>query len=150
LTQARNETLKRIASFFQTRSVRWLLVSMVGAALLPVFLISFAQAYARLSDDHEVARRTLVDSAMRIAAHAKQVIDTAELALTSVGLRPDVMDAAATCSQTLATVQLGMPYVTNLARIDARGTITCVAAPIRSDPDFSGRPWWQSLHLRDP
>lgn len=53
----------RISAFwrrwFQNQSLRSLLLAAVGGALVPVFLISFGQAFARLAHDREVVQSSL-------------------------------------------------------------------------------------------
>jgi two-component sensor histidine kinase len=135
----------RFIAYLSRRSVQSLLLFVLAATLIPVFLISFGQAYARLSLDREVVRQNLIDNVTLAAEQALHVIDSAELALTSLKTRDEVRDSTPTCAQTLAIAQLAMPYTTNLARIDAKGIVTCAAHPIQINPDLSNRAWLASL-----
>jgi two-component sensor histidine kinase len=135
----------RFIAYLSRRSVQSLLLFVLAATLIPVFLISFGQAYARLSLDREVVRQNLIDNVTLSAEQALHAIDSAELALNSLKTRSDVRDSTPTCAQTLAIAQLAMPYTTNLARIDAKGMVTCSAHPILMNPDLSKRPWLASL-----
>jgi two-component sensor histidine kinase len=135
----------RFIGYLSRRSVQSLLLFVLAATLIPVFLISFGQAYARLSLDREVVRQNLIDNVTLSAEQALHVIDSAELALTSLKTRVDVRDSEASCAQTLAIAQLAMPYTTNLARVDAKGMVTCAAHPIQINPDLSNRAWLASL-----
>jgi hypothetical protein len=49
-------------AYLGRRSVRSLLLFVLAGALVPVFLISFGQAFARLSLDREVVRQNLISS----------------------------------------------------------------------------------------
>jgi hypothetical protein len=118
-----------------------LLLFVLAATLIPVFLLSFGQAYARLSLDREVVRQNLVSNVTLSAEQALHVIDSGELALISLGGRDEVRRSMPSCAQTLAVAQLAMPYSTNLARINADGLVTCSAHPILMDPDLSQRSW---------
>jgi two-component sensor histidine kinase len=148
LTQTRSNTERKPNAYLQSRSVRSLLLFVVAAALAPVFFLSFVQAYARLAQDRETVRRNLVDRVSASASQASQVVDAAEQALAQVGLNPDVLSASPQCSQILSIAQLGMPHVTNLSRVNARGRIQCSARPIQVAPELSDRPWWRSLPRR--
>ncbi len=125
--------------------MRSLLLFVLAITLIPVFLISFAQAYARLAHDREVVRQNLVDNVALAAEQALHVIDSAQLALISLSARDEVRYATQSCAQTMAIAQLAMPYTTNLARVDSKGMVVCSAHPILINPDLSNRPWLSNL-----
>jgi two-component sensor histidine kinase len=127
------------------RSLRSLLLFVLAATLLPVFLISFGQAYARLSLDREVVRQNLIDNVSLSAEQGRHVLNSAVLSLISLSSRDEVRGATPTCSATLAIAQLAMPYASNLARINANGLVTCSARAVLVSPDLSKRPWFANL-----
>ena len=133
------------AGYLGRRSIRSLLLFVLGFMLIPVFLIGFMQAHARLAHDREVVRQNLIDNVALSAEQALHVIDSAQLALVSLSVRDEVRGATPACAQTLAIAQLAMPYTTNIARIDAKGIIVCSAHPILMSPDLSNRPWLTDL-----
>ncbi len=139
----------RISAFwrrwFQNQSLRSLLLAAVGGALVPVFLISFGQAFARLSHDRDVVQSSLIDQVSIAEEQALHIIETGRQALVRLGDRLDVREGTATCRETLAIALVGMPFVSNLARIDAKGKILCAAHPIYATSDVSDRTWWQEL-----
>ncbi len=117
----------------------------LAATLLPVFLISFGQAYARLSLDREVVRQTLIDNVSLSAEQGRHVVDSAALSLISLSTRDEVRKAGPTCAATLAIAQLAMPYASNLVRINADGMAICSARAILTSPEFSKTPWLARL-----
>jgi two-component sensor histidine kinase len=149
LTPKQPSIAARFFAYLGRRSLRSLLLFVLAVTLLPVFLISFGQAYARLSLDREVVRQNLVSNVTLSAEQALHVIDSGELALISLGGRDDVRGSMSSCAQTLAVAQLAMPYSTNLARINAEGIVTCSAHPILMDPDLSQRSWLRDLEKKD-
>ncbi len=122
-----------------------LLLFVLAATLIPVFVISFGQAYTRLSLDREVVRQNLIDNVTLSAEQALHVVDSAELSLNSLSARDEVRNSTPDCAQTLAIAQLAMPYTTNLARIDANGVVTCSAHAIKINPDMSKKSWLSDL-----
>ncbi len=139
----------RISAFwhrwFQNQSLRSLLLAAVGGALVPVFLISFGQAFARLAHDREVVQSSLTDQVSISEEQARHVIETGQQALVRLADRLDVRQGTPKCRETLAIALVGMPFVSNLARIDAKGKILCAAHPIYVTSDVSDRTWWQEL-----
>ena len=130
------------------RSLRSLLVVVVGGALVPVFLISFAQAYMRLENDRHTIRSSLTDNASIAAEQGSNVVALSEQSLVNLSNRGDVKDATAKCQQTLLIALLGMPFASNLARIDENGKILCSAHPIVITASVQDRKWWQDLSAK--
>jgi two-component sensor histidine kinase len=149
LIQRRANSTNPISAYLSRRSVRSLLLVVVAATLIPVFLISFAQAYARLANDRHVVRQNLTDRVALAADQALNVIALSEQALISLSVRDDVRQAQPTCAQSLAIAQLAMPLTRNLARINERGIITCSAQAILMSPDMRNRAWLPSLAKSD-
>lgn len=145
MTQTPTDARAKPFKGMQGRSVRGLLLFMIGAAMLPVFLIGFSQAYARLIRDQASVQQTLSDGAALETAYATHAIETARQALANVSLRPEVRLAGPDCADTLTIAQLAMPQTSNVARIAPSGAIICSASPIRQSPDMNGRSWWQHL-----
>lgn len=145
MTQKQPNRSGRFVAYLGGRSVQSLLLFVLAVTLVPVFVISFGQAFARLSLDREVVRQNMIDAVALSAEQALHVIDSSKLSLNSLAFRDEVRDATPTCSQTLAIAQLAMPYTTNLARVDANGVIACTARPILMNPDISDRSWLLSL-----
>ncbi|MCA3696562.1 sensor histidine kinase [Aquidulcibacter sp.] len=140
---------RRISAFwhrwFQNQSLRSLLLAAVGGALVPVFLISFGQAFARLAHDREVVQSSLTDQVSISEEQARHVIETGQQALVRLADRLDVRQGTPKCRETLAIALVGMPFVSNLARIDPKGKILCSAHPILVTADVSDRTWWKEL-----
>jgi two-component sensor histidine kinase len=132
----------------QHRSLRSLLVVVVGGALLPVFLISFAQAYMRMENDRETIRSSLTDNASIAAEQGSNVVALSQQSLVNLSNRREVKDATTKCQQTLLIALLGMPFGSNLARIDQNGKILCSAHPIVITANVKDRKWWQELSAR--
>jgi two-component sensor histidine kinase len=149
LTQKNPSFSIRFFGYVGRRSVRSLLLLVLAITLIPVFLISFGQAYARLSLDREVVRQNLINNVALSAEQALHVIDSAEQSLVSLADRDEVRGATGDCAGTLAIAQLAMPYTTNLARINPEGIITCSARPIVMKPDISNRSWLASLSSKE-
>jgi two-component sensor histidine kinase len=139
----------RVSAFwrrwFQRQSLRSLLLAAICGALVPVFLISFAQAFARLSHDRQVVQSSLTDQVSIAEEQALHVIETGQQALVGLSDRLDVRQGTAKCRETLAIALVGMPFVTNLARIDPKGRILCAAHPIHVTADVSDRTWWKEI-----
>ncbi|MFM1975274.1 MAG: hypothetical protein RL145_120 [Pseudomonadota bacterium] len=139
----------RISTFWRTwiqsQSLRGLLLVAVGGAMVPVFLISFAQAFARLSHDRQVVQSSLTDQVSIAGEQGMHVIETGQQALVRLSSRDDVRKGSVTCRETLAIALVGMPFVSNLARIDSRGKILCAAHPISVTSNVSDRIWWREL-----
>ena len=112
---------------------------------LPVFTISFGQAYARLAQDRSVVARKLADAVSLSQEQGKHVLDTASETLNRLGLRDDVLKAAPSCRQTLDVALLALPNVINIVRVNATGSVTCSARPIIVSPDMREHPWWKKL-----
>ncbi|WP_085340823.1 sensor histidine kinase [Aquidulcibacter paucihalophilus] len=140
---ARNSKFWR--TWFQSQSLRSLLLVAVGGAMVPVFCISFAQAFARLSHDRKVVQSSLIDQVSIAGEQGMHVIETGRHALLRLSNRRDVREGSATCRETLAIALVGMPFVSNLARIDANGKILCAAHRISVTNNVSDRAWWREL-----
>jgi two-component sensor histidine kinase len=145
LTPKQFSLSSRFVAYLGRRSVQSLLLFVLAATLIPVFVISFGQAFARLSLDREVVRQNLIDNVTLSAEQALHVIDSAELSLKSLSARDEVRNTTPDCAKTLAIAQVAMPYTTNLARIDANGMVTCSAHAIKVNPDMSKKSWLSDL-----
>lgn len=134
-----------VIAYLGRRSVRSLLLFVLAFTLIPVFLISFGQAYLRLAHDREVVRENLIDNVSLSAEQASHVIRSAERALVGLSARKEVRDVTQDCAKTLAIAQSTIPYVSNLARIGADGMITCSAISITMNPDLRRTSWLAEL-----
>ncbi len=139
----------RVSAFWrrwlQSQSLRGLLLAAITCALVPVFLLSFAQAFARLAHDREVVQSSLTDQVSISEEQALHVIETGKQALVRLSDRLDVRQGTATCRETLAIALVGMPFVSNLARVGPKGKILCSAHPIYVTADVSDRTWWKEI-----
>jgi len=131
--------------WLQRQSLRSLLLAAIAGALVPVFLISFAQAFARLAHDRQVVQSSLTDQVSISEEQALHVIETGQQALVRLSDRPDVRGGTAKCRETLAIALVGMPFVSNLARVGPQGKILCSAHPIYVTANVSDRTWWKEL-----
>ena len=129
------------------RSISALFLVAVAAALLPVCVLSFVQAYGRVERDMEVARVRLVESVQATSSEELNVFRIAEHVLQTLAVQPDVRDAAPGCPLTLRNTLIGLPFFANIARIGADGTIRCSALATADYPSVAGEPWWRD---RDP
>jgi hypothetical protein len=84
----------RVSAFWrrwlQSQSLRGLLLAAITGALVPVFLLSFAQAFARLAHDREVVQSSLTDQVSISEEQALHVIETGKQALVRLSDRLDV------------------------------------------------------------
>ena len=129
------------------RSISALFLVAVAAALVPVCVLSFVQAYARLERDREVARVRLVESVQATTSEELNVFQIAEHVLQTLAAQPDVRDAEPGCRLALQNTLIGLPFFANIARIGADGTIRCSALPLDGYVSIANEPWWRD---RDP
>jgi len=129
-------------------SIRYLFINAIAAALVPVCLISFVQAYARLERDREVVRAGLTESAQAIGGAEQNILAIAEHVVRAVALIDEVRIAGPACSLALKSALVGIPELSNFVRVDAAGRIVCGALPVLRDADVSNEAWWIALDRR--
>ena len=145
MIQRRNKFSVLLGDYLRQRSVRSLLLFVLAFTLVPVFLISFGQAYIRLAKDREVVRQSITVSLALSIDQGRNIISLSEQALINLADREDVSKAESTCKQSLAIAQIAMPLTTNLARVSGPGLVMCSAHPILMNPDLRNRAWLPEL-----
>ena len=133
------------------RSISILFLIAVGLALVPVCLMSFSQAYLRLQRDRDVVRERLLESAQTASSEEQNVFAISEHVLNTVSLQREVRDGGENCHLALKALLIGLPFISNVARVSADGRILCAALPVDEEVrDLSGEAWWKGLDWSRP
>ena len=111
-------------------SLRVRLLVIVSVALLPIALVSLLQGIDRVQRDVAEVRSGLIQTARTTAEDHQSILRSGEQILRAVGSLQDVRGMNGNCDGILADALIGVSYYTNLARLDANGTLVCSAAPL--------------------
>jgi HAMP domain-containing protein len=124
-------------------SIRVLLLGVVLAALIPVFLISFAQAFARHSQDQANARDNLLRSVALSARYENNPFGEAARVLEALAVEADVQSGGGDCRQIMRAAISRSPYLLNAARTSAEGWLECSVRPMPRDRNVSRTEWFR-------
>ena len=111
-------------------SLRQRLLLIVTIALLPIVFVSVLQGVERARRDVADVRDRLIQSARAASEDEQSLLNSGEQILRAVGSLRDVRDSTQACDGDLADAMIGVDYFSNLARVDANGTVVCSALPL--------------------
>jgi two-component sensor histidine kinase len=110
-------------------SLRLRLLLSVGLVLLVPALLGIMQGVTNARRDVQDLRERLTATALAAVTPAQNVLVSAREIARALSRLPDVRDASAGCNADLASVLRGMPFLTNIVRVDPSGRVICAAQP---------------------
>ncbi|MBS1818593.1 MAG: HAMP domain-containing protein [Acidobacteria bacterium] len=127
--------------------LRTRLVLLLLVTLVPVLTAStIANIRQRqIAFDHFVGEAQ--DTTASIAADLDRIVSNAHQLLTALESLPEVRDATPACPGVLAEFLHVLPYLTNVGRVDAHGTVLCSAIP---EPSGMQDSRWLARALSEP
>ena len=130
-------------------SLRVRLLFIVSIALLPIALVSLLQGIDRVQRDVAEVRNGLIQTARTTAEDHQSILRSGEQILRAVGSLQAVRGMNGNCDGILADALIGVSYYTNLARLDANGTLVCSAAPLSKGVNISDLQVFQDARASD-
>ncbi len=119
------------------RFALWILI-----ALIPVAIANIVQGVMALDRDREAARDRLVARALNATATQENMFAAAEQILRALSGIDTIRRGAEGCRALMTGVVSGLPYATNLVRIDPEGRLVCTALGVDGEVSFADTPWW--------
>ena len=112
--------------------------------MLPAAFVSVVQGIDRVERDLADVRDRLIQTARASASDGENVLASGGQVLGALSNQPEVRNGGPDCGGALLNALKGLSYLTNIARLDARGKLVCAAfVPPPEQRDVSGRPWWK-------
>src|SRR5205085_11610522 len=126
------------------RPLRLRLLFWITIWLAPVAVISVVQGIDRVERDIADVRERMTESARANASQEENVFASGEQGLRALANQPQVREGGPGCPQDLADALKGLPYFTNIARVDAQGNVVCAAVmPPQTQQNVASQKWWQ-------
>ena len=137
--QAARQTLPEVGG----RPLRLRLLFWITIWLLPAAFVSVVQGIDRVQRDVADVRDRLIRTASASAADEENVLASGGQVLSALSNQPEVRNGTPECGQALLNALKGLNYLTNIARLDAKGNLVCAAyIPPPEQRNAADRPWW--------
>ena len=132
------------------RTLRSWMVTLVVAAIAPLFVFSVIRSVVNMNSDLARARQGLELTASLVAQSQERVADSARQLLVSVASVPRLVDGAGgECAGYFKNLTSDLKVYTNIGIISAEGTIQCHSAAT-GVADYAGdRGYFQAAMARD-
>jgi two-component sensor histidine kinase len=121
-------------------SLRLRLLVTVTIALFPIAIASVVQGLDRARSDEAEVHDRLVQTTRAAASSEENLLESAEQILRALGNLPAVRDADSDCNRDLSSALQGLSFVTNVARLDAKGSVMCASLPASLGRSVAGEP----------
>lgn len=117
----------------------------MGLVLSPPALLGVAQGIASAERDVADLRQQLQSTTLAAAAPEANIFASAREIAQALSRIPDIRSGASACSTELASAARGVPYLDNLARLDASGRVICAARPTSIGTSAASLPVWRTI-----
>ena len=129
------------------RTLRNGLVLIVVAAVLPVGVLSVAQALSALSYSRTLIVSRLVTNALLTVERGHDPIVVSKQVLLALSENDAVRNGGQDCHDVLKLALANTPGALNLARADQSGRVQCSALAFERSTSFADTSWWQRGNL---
>jgi two-component sensor histidine kinase len=146
--QSSNRVAEIFAGSFNRRltSLRLRLLFMVAISLLPVLILASLQAVHAYKVDQAEIRASLRRSAAFVTQDQSDLFIKTQGMLTALAASGVVgVPDAALCQQQMRRLADQAPDYTNIAIVNAEGTMICSAADVPSGLNFAGYSWFKAV-----
>ncbi len=107
------------------------------------------QGFERARDDVVNVHERLIESARAAATNEENMLASADQILRAVGNFTEVRQMTRGCDRALSDALIGVRYFTNLARVDARGTVVCSALQAAKQRNIASSPIFNEARTQD-
>ncbi len=117
----------------------------MGLVLLPPALLSIMQGLANARHDVADLRGHLISTTRAAAAPTENTLASAREIAIALSNLPDIRNMQPVCSADLAGVMRGVPFLTNITRLDRTGRVVCAGLPRSIGSRIADRRLWRSV-----
>lgn len=138
------------------RTLRFQLLRVIIAALLPLLALAAWQVHIALADSRNLIASKLRANAWSVAERQRDPFIIAQHALSFAARNPAARAMGPGCSGVLVDALQGANGIMNFVRTDAQGRARCSALPFTPGQDLSRDAWWleragrRTLYLSSP